>query len=158
MDTNKLTIIKACAEELLTDLGVDFSVTVGDLEGEEGVSVNIESPQANLLIGYHAEALNALQYFVGLMAEKKIGEWTKVIINIGDYRQRREEQLRELAMSLAQKAVFSGEPQIANNLTPSERRIVHIALADHSDVVTESVGEGRDRHLMIKPKTPPPSE
>lgn len=152
MDQNKLDIVKICAEELLTDLGVEYSVTTAVLEGEEAVSVNIESPQANLLIGYHAEALYALQLFIGLMAEKKIGQWTKVIVNVGDYRQRREEQLRELAMSLAQKAVFSGEPQIAANLTASERRVVHLALADHPDVTTESVGEDRDRHLVIKPK------
>lgn len=153
MDQSKVDIIKSCTEELLTDLGVGFTVTAGPLEGEDGVMVNIESPQADLLIGYHAETLNALQLFVGFMAEKKIGEWTKVIVNVGDYRQKREEQLKELAMNLAQKAKLSGEVQEAINLTASERRIIHITLADHPDVTTVSEGEGRDRRLYIKPKT-----
>ena len=154
MDQARIDIVKVCAEELLTDLGVDFSVIASSLEGEDGVMIDITSENhTDQLIGYHAETLNALQLFIGIMAEKKIGEWTKVIVNIGGYRQKREAELKELAMNLAQKATFSGVTQEAVNLSASERRIVHMALADHPDVFTVSEGEGRDRRLYIKPKT-----
>ncbi len=89
---------------------------------------------------------------MSFLIHKSLGSWVKVMVNVGDYRQRREEQLKKLAMTLAMKVKFSGEAQTVPNLSPAERRIVHIALTDHPDVCSESEGEGRDRQLVIKPK------
>ena len=153
MEQNKLDVVKSTAEELIQDLGIEAKVMVEEMTDNEGTLVKIESEDANLLIGYHAEVLNSIQLILGLMVQKKLGEWQKVIINVGDYRERREEQLHNLALTLAQKAKFSGEVQMIANLSPAERRVVHIALSENTDVFTESEGEGRDRHLLIKPKT-----
>lgn len=98
------------------------------------------------------ETLQAIQLILSFVVHKSSGEWVKTLVNVGDYRQKREEQLKKLALNLAMKVKFSGEAQAVPNLTPSERRAIHLILANHPDVYTESEGEGRERQLVIKPK------
>lgn len=152
MTEKDLEGIKIKAEDLLLDLQVQAEVKV-DFDQDLGlINIQIDSVEAAMLIGFHGETLQALQLILSFMVHQLLGEWTKVVVNVGDYRQKREEQLRKLALSLAMKVKFSGEAQGIPNLSPGERRLVHIILADHPDVRTESEGEGRERQLVIKPK------
>lgn len=153
MNEEQLKKIKEITEQLITDLGFLAEVVVQS--EEEQINIQIESPEAAALIGFHGENLQAIQLVLSFMAHKALGEWTRVNVNVGDYRQKREEQLTKLALSLATKAKFSGETQAIPNLSASERRIVHLALTNHPDVVSESEGEGRERTLTIKPKVKP---
>lgn len=153
MSEDQLKKIKEITEQLVADLGFSAEVTVQS--EEEGFNVQIESPEAAALIGFHGENLQAIQLILSFMVHKALGEWTRVNVNVGDYRQKREEQLTTLALSLATKAKFSNETQAIPNLSASERRIIHLVLADHPDVVSESEGEGRERTLTIKPKVKP---
>jgi len=105
------------------------------------------------LIGFHGETLSAVERILSFMIHRVLGRWHKVVVNVGDYRQKREEQIKRLALNLAMKAKFSKETQSIPNLSASERRIVHLVLADHPDVYTESEGEGKERYLTIKLKT-----
>lgn len=146
-------IIKAQAEELLTKVGFTAAVTVTPRE-EGGFSVQIDSDEPNLLIGFHGQTLSSLQLILGLSVQKEIGQWTPVILNVGDYRERREEQLRHLAQSVAQRVRFSGQPQIITRLNAAERRIVHLTLAEDEMVETVSEGEGNARQLVVRPKQP----
>ncbi len=144
-------VIGKLAEELLGQVG--FTATVSVLPREEGgYSVQIESEEASLLIGFHGQTLAALQLILGLAVQKELGQWTPVYLNVGDYRERREDQLRHLAQSVAQRVRFSGQPQIINRLSASERRIVHLTLAEDEMVETISEGEGAQRHLVVRPK------
>lgn len=149
---SKLKIIKETAEELLKLLKVEMRVEVSQDKENEAVKVQIDAPEPGVLIGFHGQNLNALQLILGLIVNKKLGEWQRLIVNVGDYREKRAEQLKDLALNTAQKVKFSGQVASIPNLTSFERRIVHLALADHPDVATESEGEGGYRRLIVKPK------
>lgn len=144
-------VIKNKTEELLDKLGFQCPVTVS-LEEDNRYLVKLQSEEPNLLIGYHGQTLSALQLIISLAVQKTSSVWTPIILDIGDYRQRREEQLRRLALSVAQRVRFSGQPQTLSRLSAAERRIIHLTLAEDEMVETLSEGEGQDRHLVIRSK------
>jgi len=143
-------IIQETTEELLKNLLVEGRVGV---EEEEGVfAVQIETDNAGILIGYHGETLASFQLILSLIVYKKLGSWFKIVVNVGDYRQHREEVLRRMALSAAEKVIATGKTVTLENLSSFERRIIHLALADHPQVTTVSEGEGEERKLIIKPR------
>lgn len=155
MTKEELEKIKTAAEELMIDLGVAAKVKVNFDKESDLINVDIDSEEAAaVLIGFHGETLQAIQLILSFMIHKSLEKWVKVLVNVGDYRQKREEQLRKLSLNLAMKVKFSGESQVIPNLTASERRMVHLILADHPDVCTQSEGEGEQRQLFVKLKEP----
>ncbi len=148
MENKKL--VKETLEELLQKLGVKAEVKVE--EKEETLEAQVETEDTGVLIGFHGETLASLQLILSLMIYKKLGLWLKILVNIGDWRQRREETLRQMALSAAEKVASSGEAMALTELSSFERRTVHLALADHPKVATESEGEGNERRLIIKLK------
>ena len=152
MTKKEIEKIKQETISLLSETGMQAEVKMDFLKEENLLNVQIDSPQAAYLIGFHGETLQALQLILTFFVHKQIGSWMKLNVNVGDYRQKREEQLKKLALNLAMKAKFSGEAQAVPNLTPSERRAIHLILANHPDVYTQSEGEGKERQLVIKPK------
>lgn len=143
--------VKEIAEELLKNLQIAGNVIVAI--DEAGVAtVNIETEESGLLIGFHGETLSSFQLILGLMVFKKTGTWTKIIVEIGDYRAKRAEQLTAMAQSYANQVISTGQPITLPPLPPSERRVVHLALQDRTDVETESIGEGNSRRVVVKPK------
>ena len=87
-----------------------------------------------------------------MIVQKKLGEWIRVVVDVGDWREKQEQRVKDLAYQIVEKAIETGQPQPIYNLTPSQRRVVHMALADNKDVLTESEGEGEDRYLVVKPR------
>jgi spoIIIJ-associated protein len=83
--------------------------------------------------------------------KQQTGEWVRIVVDIGDWRQKHESHLASLAQAAAERAKATGEPQPLYNLTPSQRRVVHLALVGRDDVATESQGEGASRYLVVKP-------
>ena len=79
-----------------------------------------------------------------------MGEAANILVNVGDWKSKREETLRNIAQTAVGKARNTGVAQHIYDLTPAERRFVHILLTDESEIVAESEGEGRERHLVIK--------
>jgi len=151
MDEKTRDLIQQTTHELLEQLeikgaGVEVS------EHEETILVTIESEESGLLIGYHGRTLEALQLLLRQIVFKKTGVWIRLTVSIGDYRARREEQLKEIAEQAAEQVVAEQSPLIMDELTPAERRIIHLALQDHEQVMSESEGEGRNRRLVIKLK------
>lgn len=147
---DKAGAVQSVAEELLASLEIPAQVTV-DLV-DDTYQVKIETEESGLLIGFHGETLSSFQLILGLIVYKRLGEWVRVVVEVGDYRARRESQLRQMADSYAAQVVATGQPLTLPSLPPIERRIIHLALQDRPDVVTESEGEGRDRRVVIKPK------
>ncbi len=150
MNKDALTLITTLSEELMAQLQIVGSVVV--IEEEAMVRVQIETQEPGILIGYHGRNLEALQLLLGQMVYKKLGNWIRITVSVGDYRERREKQLQELAQSAATRAAEFGEPVVLTELTPAERRIIHLTLQDHAQVMSESEGEGRERRLVIKPR------
>lgn len=150
MKNEKLKIIQETTEQLLENLKIKAAVKVS--EGEGVFQVQIETADTGILIGYHGETLASFQIILSLMVYKKLGNWLRLIVNIGDYRQRREEALRQMAYASAEKVIATGEAITLPYLSSFERRIIHLTLVDHPQVTTISEGEGEGRKLIIKPK------
>ncbi|MEA3354968.1 MAG: KH domain-containing protein [Patescibacteria group bacterium] len=148
--------LKTITKDLLKKLEITpekISVTKTDQE-IFNINIKLKEADSGILIGYHGDTLSALQLMIGLIAYKESGSWTRAILNIGDYRQKREESLKVLAQDTAQRVKFSNEPIALFNLNPFERRTVHLILESDKDIITESEGEGKNRHLIVKPKNP----
>ncbi len=151
MTDSDLGITKDFVSECLKLLLIEGKVVVE--KDEETVRVNIETSQSGALIGYHGEGLISLQLILNIMVHKKTGSWQRVVVNVGDYRQKREEYLRNLALNVAARVKATQNPTTLNDLSSFERRIIHLVLSQDPDVEAYSEGEGKDRHLIIKPKT-----
>ncbi len=150
-DKKETTSVEDSVKKLIDYLGVQVKAEVK--EDKEGVThVQLETKEPGVLIGYHGETLSSLQLLLGLMNYRQTNKWQRISVNVGDYQERRQESLERMALSAAQKVKFSGEEQALPPMTAAERRLIHLALADDSEVVTESEGEGRDRRVVIKPK------
>lgn len=119
---------------------------------EEEIRVNIESENPGLLIGYHGETLESLQLILALYLSKKLGVFKRVSLEVGDYKKNREDWLKSLALNTKDKVLTEGVEVKLEDLKAWERRIVHMMLADDKEVVSESVGEGRERSLVVKPR------
>lgn len=143
--------IKAVTEELLAKLTVSATVVVS--YEEDGYRVQIETEEPGILIGYHGKNLESVQLLLRQILFKKLGAWSPLFVSVGDYRERRAEQLKEMAFAAVQQVMEKNEEVILPELSPAERRTVHVLLQDHPDAVSESTGEGRNRRLVIKPRS-----
>jgi spoIIIJ-associated protein len=146
--------LKTLAEELFSLMSIAKAKIEVDYDKEnEAYVVSVEAPEeTGLLIGKKGETLSSLQTVLGVLLKGKVGEWNRVVVNVGDYREKEEEYLRNLATSTAGRAKETGQPQNLYNLKPWQRRIVHMALSEDKDLTTESMGEGEERYLVVKAK------
>lgn len=149
-DTSKT--VKDLAEKLLDLTGVKASVDVVEID-KETYEVNLSTDdETGLLIGFRGENINALQTILGMMLKGETGNWYRLIVNVGDYREKQESKLKDLADQSANRAIETKEPQPIYNLNATQRRVVHMHLANRSDVVTESEGIEPERYLVVKSK------
>lgn len=152
-----LHVAKETVSELLEKMKVKADVEAYFGEVEEAatrtpVHVDVHGEDLSFLIGRQAETLNALQYIAGLIVGKELGHSVSLIIDVEGYRQRREQQLRQLARRMADQAVATGKRQILEPMPANERRLIHLELRDHPNVITESVGEEPYRKVTIVPR------
>lgn len=123
-------------------------------EDENGIKITVSGPGVGGIIGRRGETLDAVQYLTCLFVNKgKHGDdYKRVIIDSENYRAKREETLIRLANKMASKVIKSNREMILEPMNPYERRIIHFALQNHSNVVTRSVGEDPNRKVIISPK------
>lgn len=150
MDKKDLEIIKKTAEKLFDLLKVEGTVSVE--EAEEGVNVVLETDDSGIVIGHHGETLEALQLVLSLVCAKELGNFVRIALEVGDYRKTREEYLKNLAASTKERALAEGTEITLPMLKSWERRVIHLMFQDDKEVVSESVGEGRERVLVVKPR------
>jgi len=143
--------IQAITEDLLKKLGISGTVSV-DIDETNAFRVHIETEETGLLIGFHGKTLESLQIILGIIASRELKEWVKVYVNVGDYREKREEALMLMAQHAAERALTMNRPIELANLSASERRVIHLTLSGDERVETESIGEGSHRVLLVKPK------
>ena len=141
-------------EEVMRHLGFDVQVetAVGDTSRLNVVAEGDEKEALGALIGRKGERLSALQHLVNLMLSRRMGGWTRVLVDVEDYRGRRERQLRDIATRAAARVAETGKMLQLDPMPALERRWVHIALRDHADVVTQSVGEEPNRRIVVLPR------
>ena len=145
---------KQILEELMAHLGFDVRVEVelGDTSRLNVVGEGDEKEALGALIGRKGERLSALQHLVNLMLSRKMGGWTRVLVDVEDYRGRRERQLRELATRAAARVAETGKMLQLEPMPALERRWVHIALRDDPNVITQSIGEEPNRRVVVLPR------
>lgn len=125
-------------------------------ENDNGFHVSIETDDAGRLIGYRGESLESLQLLVNQIISRKLGQseesgFKRVILDVSNWRKQKEEDLAERSKGWAEQVKESGEPMELEPMSPWQRRVVHTIIGDIEGVESESIGEGRDRHLVIKP-------
>ncbi len=137
--------------DILERMGIEAEVSAFD-DGER-IFLDAHGAESGLIIGKKGATLDALQYVVNRIISKKPNEGPGVVVDAEGYRGRREDSLADLARRLADKAMKSGRPVPVEPMNPHDRRIVHVTLADHPGVRTESDGEGLFRRVVIYPKS-----
>ncbi len=142
---------QAVLEELLRLM--DLPGTVEILTGGESVRLNVKGTDMGMLIGRRGEKLASLQHLVNLIVAKREGEYTRITVDVENYRGRREEQLRDVADRAAKRVIQTGKIIQLEPMPAVERRIVHMALVENPKVRTQSVGVDPNRRIVVLPAT-----
>ena len=146
--------IEEYLSRLLAHTGLEnYEVSLEETDDEVLAHINVDESDVGILIGYHGETLAALQRMVRLVFKDELAK--RFVLNINDYKERREEKLREMTMNIAQKVLEIGDEYVFPYLPANERFFVHSELSNHPEFSTlESVseGEGQNRRLVIRPK------
>jgi spoIIIJ-associated protein len=152
-ESERLTLdeAKAVLEELLRLMELQGSVEV--LMGTEAAKLNVVGTDLGVLIGRRGEKLASLQHIVNLIVARREGQLNRIMVDVENYRGRREDQLRDVADRAAQRVTQSGKIIQLEAMPAMERRIVHLALAEHATVRTQSVGVEPNRRVVILPAT-----
>jgi predicted RNA-binding protein Jag len=145
---------KVILEQLLAHIGYAAKVEVetGETSRLNVLGEGREREELGALIGRKGERLSALQHLVNLMLSRQMGAWTRVLVDVEDYRGRRERQLREIADRAAQRVVETGKMLQLEPMPALERRWVHLALKSNPEVSTQSIGEEPNRRIVVLPR------
>lgn len=151
-DINKEELI-AHIRTFLGKLGISIdedpqiTVSVDDI-----ILVNILTKEPQILIGKEATSLNSMQHLLNLLFRKNLENFDKkIILDINSYRQAKVRYLKDMVKQAASKAVSNNRVIVLKPMNSFERRLVHLELINHPDIVTKSVGVGRERRVMIRP-------
>jgi spoIIIJ-associated protein len=142
---------KEILEQLMSLLGYDVTVSIeqGTTSKLSVTGADSEKEALGILIGRKGDRLSALQHLVNLMLSKRMGAWTRVLVDVEEYRGRRERQLQEIAERAAERVMETGKMLQLEPMTPLERRWIHIALRDRPGVATQSIGEEPNRRVVV---------
>jgi spoIIIJ-associated protein len=142
--------VEEVVEKLLTGLGINAKTAV--VEQEEEIAITLETEDTGMVIGYHGDTLESLQLILSLCIAKELGSFKRVSLEVGDYKKNRSDWLLNLANESKEKAVAENREIFLRDLKSWERRVIHMTLKDDGSVMSESVGEGKDRMLVVRPR------
>ncbi len=147
-----LAVSKLSVDNLLRLMKVAASATVRPQQESDvdTIEMDVEGEDSGLLIGRRGETLRALQFVVNLVVGRRAEG--RVVLDVEGYRERRYVSLRSLASRVADRVAATGRSITLEPMTPAERRAIHLSLADHPQVSTESTGMGDQRKVMVLPK------
>jgi spoIIIJ-associated protein len=151
-DAEAEQLVAEVLDYFLATMGVVADTYVRDDTEDDSLVFEIEGEDAGLLIGRRGETLQSLQFLVRMVVSRQLGRKAFVLIDVENYRQRRADMLRRLARRTAGRVASSGRSSALDPMPPGERRIVHMSLAAHPRVMTESEGEGNQRRVVILPR------
>lgn len=146
---SSIVFAKKFLEDLLSFLGLNTDVYA--THEDEVIQLNIPSTQMNgFLIGQHGDNMRAMQFLVSTALKNQDYPYSRVNIDVAGYKQQRADRLAKTAEDWMKQVKDSGKPMELRPMNPADRRVIH-KLASESGVLTESVGEGRERHIILKP-------
>ncbi len=138
-------------EEILSALRFQARVEVNlPSQPDLPVILNIRGDDLGILIGRRGSSLAALQYLVLVLLSRRLGGRVALEVDVDGYRQRRAQALHDLALRIAGRVTETGHTMSLEPMPPAERRLIHLALRDHVEVIAESVGEGEERKVTIR--------
>jgi len=152
---SELEVARQVLVDLLAYMDIEAEVQAarGEPDGDVApIELDVQGPDLGLLIGRKGETVAALQYIARLIIAKQVGHGVDLVVDVQGHKKRREEQLRRMARRVAEQAVERGRTMTLEPMAPNERRIIHLELRDHPEVMTESVGEGNQRKVTIVPR------
>ncbi len=139
------------AQELLKLLQLDDVQVTVEKQGEQWL-LHFQTNNPGILIGQHGRTIAALQTIFSLALLNNFGPEERVLVDVNDYRQRQQERLQSLAHQAAARVRETGRAVAMPPMSAFERRLIHLALAEESDLTTQSDGEGKERHVVIRPQ------
>lgn len=146
---------KGVLAEIISKMGIEAEIVVHDEDDRFRLEIQCEDPER--VVGRRGQVLDALQHLVGkiVFRGRSLGEGgapkKPIVVDADGYRERHAERLRGIAERSAEKVIETKLPMAMDPMTPHDRRIMHMALADNPGVETRSEGEGEDRHMLIVP-------
>ena len=149
-DKDVVTVATEVLETLLKLMGLEGTVKAST--GEIPVSFDIDGDDLGILIGRQGQTLACLKFVVRLIVAERLKTWSPINVDICGYKKRRYVSLQKLAMHLAEQVKLRHRPMTLEPMPSDERRIIHLALAAHPDVITQSTGEGIGRKVVISLK------
>jgi spoIIIJ-associated protein len=151
MEQKEQKIVTKAFGELHKLLGIDGTFEV-NAETPDVITIVLQTQDTGIVIGYHGEVLESLQLISSLCISKQLGRFVRVSLEVGDYKKNRTDYLERLAMQTKDRVLQEGREISLPSLKSWERRIVHMYLQDDEEVASESMGEGRERTLVVKPR------
>lgn len=147
---------ESVVSKLLAMMGLEAQISAhygqADRDDRRYINVDVRGSDLSVLIGRRSETLNAFQYVASLIIGKDTQQFIQLTVDVEGYRDRREKQLVQMAIRMADQVAKNGRKQTLEPMPSAERRIIHIALRDHPAVTTESAGEEPYRKVVIYPK------
>lgn len=144
-------VIQQTTEDLIGKLQIEGSVQVEAVDGV--ANIVLDTKDTGMVIGYHGDILESLQLLVSMAVTKKLGEFVRISLEVGDYKKNRTDWLETLARQAKERALSENREVPLSELKAWERRVVHLMFQEDPEVVSESVGEGKERTLVIKPRS-----
>jgi spoIIIJ-associated protein len=139
---------KIFTQNLLKHMNVDGTVDIS--EESDTVKIEVSGPKMGTIIGYRGETLDSIQYLISLVVNKDHEiNYKKVILDTENYRAKREETLKKVALKTARKVIKTGKPFKLEPMNPYERRIIHAALQNEIKISTYSEGEDPYRKVVV---------
>lgn len=151
LKAKELKEVEEVIKKLFSLLEIDGTFQL--VANEETLDILMETDDTGIVIGYHGEVLESLQLILSLIIAKKLGRFIRISIEIDGYKKNRTEYLERLADQMKEKVLAEDHEQVLMNLKSWERRVIHIYLQNDDKVMSESSGEGKERVLIIKPKS-----
>ncbi len=153
VNSSKLTIATKYLQEILNAMGLS-TISMEIVEKEDGAVITFNGDGMAALIGHHGETLDALQYLIALTCNRVDGDYYRITLDCGNYREKRENTLQGLATRIASKVKKTGRSQLLEPMNPYERRIIHAIVSDIEGVYSKSKGEEPNRRVVILSETP----
>ena len=135
----------------LMDVEAQATIRTSGSGPEDPSIIDVQGMDAGLLIGRRGETLQSLQFIVNMMVSRELDRRTTVLVDVEQYRVRRQQNLESMAQRMAERVVSSGRSMSLEPMSAADRRIIHMALSSNDKVSTESSGEGQDRKITISP-------
>ncbi len=155
MEENSKKIIQESVKELLEKAGFpsEIETTESHCDDQDGIICNVKTTEdSNLLIGQYGVNLQAFQHISRLVIRKKLAdERVNFTLDVNSYRDQKNQAVIEQASEAAKQAINEGRVIIMKPMSAYERRLVHMELSKNDRVSTESVGEGENRKILVKP-------